>query len=155
MISLMKTFRLTSDVVGLVGRDWSVRRLHRRDFLFHRSCFTSTTTCKIRYFAQTTFIRYQETISTLNSPSLSSLLQLSLHPATSKLLPSMSQSPAERAIEEDDKTEAPLTMAASVVLTNLPRDASKALETAGNLGIEKSIYHDTLMPRTSSHFAPG
>ncbi|KAJ4402869.1 Ubiquitin-like protein [Didymella pomorum] len=28
-------------------------------------------------------------------------------------------------------------MAASVVLTNLPRDASKALETAGNLGIEK------------------
>lgn len=52
----------------------------------------------------------------------------------------MSQSPAERVIEEDDKTEAPLTMAASVVLTNLPRDASKALETAGNLGIEKSTY---------------
>ncbi|KAF3051738.1 Ubiquitin-like protein [Didymella keratinophila] len=52
----------------------------------------------------------------------------------------MSQSPAERAIEEDDKTEAPLTMAASVVLTNLPRDASKALETASNLGIEKTPH---------------
>ena len=52
----------------------------------------------------------------------------------------MSQSPAERAIEEDARTEAPLTMAASVVLTNLPRDASAALETAGNLSIEKSMY---------------
>jgi ubiquitin-like protein ATG12 len=44
----------------------------------------------------------------------------------------------ERIPEEDDTTEAPLTMAASVVLTNLPRDASKALETAGNLTVQKS-----------------
>ena len=58
----------------------------------------------------------------------------------------MSQSPAERAIEEDDKTEAPLTMAASVVLTSLPRDASKALETAGNLSVEKSMSHVLLLP---------
>lgn len=36
-------------------------------------------------------------------------------------------------------------MAASVVLTNLPRDASKALETAGNLGIEKSKQHARLL----------
>jgi len=41
--------------------------------------------------------------------------------------------------EEDDTTEAPLTMAASVVLTNLPKDASKALETAGNLAVQKGI----------------
>lgn len=50
----------------------------------------------------------------------------------------MSESPREKIPDEDDTTEAPLTMAASVVLTNLPRDASKALETAGNLPVEKS-----------------
>ncbi|KAF2830563.1 APG12-domain-containing protein [Ophiobolus disseminans] len=43
----------------------------------------------------------------------------------------------ERLLDEDDTTEAPLTMAASVVLTNLPRDASKALENAGELAIQK------------------
>ncbi|KAF1956879.1 ubiquitin-like protein ATG12 [Byssothecium circinans] len=46
-------------------------------------------------------------------------------------------SPEERIPEDDDNAEAPLTMAASVVLTNLPKDASKVLETAGNLGVEK------------------
>ena len=51
----------------------------------------------------------------------------------------MSESPKERIPEEDDITEAPLTMAASVVLTNLPKDASKALETAGNLTVQKGI----------------
>ncbi|RYN24897.1 hypothetical protein AA0113_g6863 [Alternaria arborescens] len=49
----------------------------------------------------------------------------------------MSQSPKERMPEEDDTTEAPLTMAASVVLTNLPKDTSKALETAGSLAVQK------------------
>ncbi|KAI5373389.1 hypothetical protein AA0119_g1436 [Alternaria tenuissima] len=49
----------------------------------------------------------------------------------------MSQSPKERMPEEDDTTEAPLTMAASVVLTNLPKDASKALEAAGSLAVQK------------------
>ncbi|KAI4698742.1 Ubiquitin-like protein [Alternaria sp. BMP 2799] len=49
----------------------------------------------------------------------------------------MSESPKERMPEEDDTTEAPLTMAASVVLTNLPKDASKALEGAGNLAVQK------------------
>ncbi|OAL53931.1 ubiquitin-like protein ATG12 [Pyrenochaeta sp. DS3sAY3a] len=49
----------------------------------------------------------------------------------------MADSPKERIPDEDDTSEAPLTMAASVVLTNLPRDASKALETAGNLKVEK------------------
>jgi ubiquitin-like protein ATG12 len=50
----------------------------------------------------------------------------------------MSTSQEERIPDENDTTEAPLTMAASVVLTNLPRDASKALETAGNLTVQKS-----------------
>ncbi|KNG49789.1 ubiquitin-like protein atg12 [Stemphylium lycopersici] len=49
----------------------------------------------------------------------------------------MSESPKERIPDEDDTTEAPLTMAASVVLTNLPKDTSKALETAGNLTVQK------------------
>ncbi|CAI6318818.1 unnamed protein product [Periconia digitata] len=39
--------------------------------------------------------------------------------------------------ETEAEAEAPLTMAASVVLTNLPRDASKALDEAGRLGVEK------------------
>lgn len=50
----------------------------------------------------------------------------------------MSGTGEERIPEEEDTTETPLTMAASVVLTNLPRDASKALETAGNLAVQKS-----------------
>lgn len=49
----------------------------------------------------------------------------------------MSESPKERIPEEDDTTEAPLSMAASVVLSSLPKDASKALETAGNLNVQK------------------
>lgn len=64
----------------------------------------------------------------------------------------------ERIPEDDDTTEAPLTMAASVVLTNLPRDASKALETAGSLNVQKSLFsyspssHPASPP--SSHPAP-
>lgn len=57
----------------------------------------------------------------------------------------MSNAHEEKIPDEDDATEAPLTMAASVVLTNLPRDASKALQTAGVLAVEKSMR--------SSHFA--
>jgi hypothetical protein len=34
-----------------------------------------------------------------------------------------------------------MTMAASVVLENLPKDATRALETAGELGIAKGIKH--------------
>lgn len=49
----------------------------------------------------------------------------------------MSESPKEKIPEEDDTTEAPLSMAASVVLSSLPKDASKALETAGNLNVQK------------------
>ncbi|KAF2796207.1 ubiquitin-like protein ATG12 [Melanomma pulvis-pyrius CBS 109.77] len=51
----------------------------------------------------------------------------------------MSKSPEDstRIPDEDDTAEVPLTMAASVILTNLPRDASKALESAGDLGLQK------------------
>jgi len=55
----------------------------------------------------------------------------------------------ERIPDEDDTTEAPLTMAASVVLTNLPRDASKALENAGDLAVQKSTYSFYTFPRLS------
>jgi hypothetical protein len=58
----------------------------------------------------------------------------------------MSDSPVDRIPEDDDNTEAPLTMAASVVLTNLPRDASKALEMAGTLGIEKGKFKVSFSP---------
>jgi hypothetical protein len=63
----------------------------------------------------------------------------------------MSSSPEERIPEDDDTAEAPLTMAASVVLTNLPKDASKALEMAGTLGVEKGGYNIFAhVPSTSS-----
>jgi ubiquitin-like protein ATG12 len=65
--------------------------------------------------------------------------------------------PSEEPIPEtnDDATEAPLTMAASVVLTNLPRDASKALETAGNLPIQKGdLFPSSLHLVTLSHTLP-
>ncbi|KAF2001944.1 hypothetical protein P154DRAFT_489460 [Amniculicola lignicola CBS 123094] len=39
--------------------------------------------------------------------------------------------------EEDETAEAPLTMAASVILTQLPKDASLALENAGVLDVQK------------------
>lgn len=45
-----------------------------------------------------------------------------------------STSPPDDPIQdEDDGTELPMTMAASVVLEQLPKDAHKALETAGEL----------------------
>jgi ubiquitin-like protein ATG12 len=54
----------------------------------------------------------------------------------------MSKSPEgrDRIPDEEDTAEVPLTMAASVILTNLPRDATKALESAGDLGMQKSMY---------------
>lgn len=45
-----------------------------------------------------------------------------------------SASPPDAPVEpEDNATDMPLTMAASVVLEQLPKDATKALETAGEL----------------------
>lgn len=53
--------------------------------------------------------------------------------------PTMSTSPKDRIPDEESDTRtAPLTMAASIVLTHLPKDASKALSTAGTLKTGKS-----------------
>lgn len=53
-----------------------------------------------------------------------------------------SPSPPEAPIEdEDDNAELPMTMAASVIIEQLPRDAHKALETAGELEQTKGEYH--------------
>ena len=38
-------------------------------------------------------------------------------------------------------------------MTNLPRDASKALETAGNLSIEKSKYHASFLVQLLRQYA--
>jgi ubiquitin-like protein ATG12 len=51
-------------------------------------------------------------------------------------------SPTDLPDEDDDHGgDMPLTMAASVVLDQLPKDAHKALETAGELDREKGIFH--------------
>jgi hypothetical protein len=44
--------------------------------------------------------------------------------------------------EEEADADLPLTMAASVVLTGLPKDAKSALEGAGDMprGFEKGVY---------------
>ncbi|KAF2193363.1 ubiquitin-like protein ATG12 [Zopfia rhizophila CBS 207.26] len=52
----------------------------------------------------------------------------------------MSKSPeatGDRIPDNDDPAEAPLTMAASMILASLPRDASTALEEAGELAVQK------------------
>lgn len=69
----------------------------------------------------------------------------------------MSQSPEERIPEDEDNVEAPLTMAASVLLSNLPKDTSKALETAGTLSVEKGqcrhlSHRSHCLPVSSSVF---
>ncbi|OCK77564.1 APG12-domain-containing protein [Lepidopterella palustris CBS 459.81] len=57
----------------------------------------------------------------------------------SSTTPPGGQTPPPVPIPDDEDTAAdlPLTMAASVVLTSLPRDAAKALQGAGELGVEK------------------
>ena len=45
--------------------------------------------------------------------------------------------PATPVADDNDQADIPLTMAASVVLTSLPKDAHQALENAGDLGPEK------------------
>jgi ubiquitin-like protein ATG12 len=42
--------------------------------------------------------------------------------------------------DADDQADMPLTMAASVVLTSLPRDAHQALENAGDFEVEKGSW---------------
>jgi ubiquitin-like protein ATG12 len=64
----------------------------------------------------------------------------------------MSTPEEERIPDSNETTEAPLTMAASVVLTNLPRDASRALETAGNLAVHKSKISHPLIHLPKQRF---
>lgn len=54
----------------------------------------------------------------------------------------MSKSTEDRIPDEDDTAEAPLTMAASMILTNLPKDASKALESVGSAIPQKGTELD-------------
>lgn len=59
-------------------------------------------------------------------------------PATSASTPDGSEVLPPDADEDVLGAEMPMTMAASVVLEHLPRDARGALEGAGRLGVEKS-----------------
>ena len=69
--------------------------------------------------------------------------------------PPQSPSPAEEDAGAEGEAEAPLTMAASVVLTNLPRDASKALDEAGRLGVEKGMFSSLFLPFLSLRYSSG
>lgn len=53
--------------------------------------------------------------------------------------PSPSSAPPEPDVNDADAT-LPMTMAASVVLDNLPKDATRALETAGEIELAKGMY---------------
>ncbi|KAK5113199.1 hypothetical protein LTR62_003535 [Meristemomyces frigidus] len=58
-------------------------------------------------------------------------------------------SPADLPVEEDDHGgDMPLTMAASVVLDQLPQDAHRALETAGELEQAKVTIRLSPLPNT-------
>lgn len=75
-------------------------------------------------------------------------------PSSAKMNPSLSPGPArDEADPEDDagpNADVPLTMAASVVLSALPRSASKALEGAGELGVTKGEVLSLLRCREST-----
>ncbi|EMC99504.1 hypothetical protein BAUCODRAFT_63570 [Baudoinia panamericana UAMH 10762] len=63
--------------------------------------------------------------------------------------PAVDPSSPDAPIEDDDNAaEMPLTMAASVVLEQLPRDAHKALETAGELEQAKVTIRLSPLPNT-------
>ncbi|KAK0944805.1 Ubiquitin-like protein [Friedmanniomyces endolithicus] len=57
-------------------------------------------------------------------------------------------SPPDTGLDVDDNADMPLTMAASVVLDHLPRDAHKALETAGELEQDKVTIRLSPLPNT-------
>lgn len=63
--------------------------------------------------------------------------------------PVPSTSPEEAAFEDDDVAELPMTIAASVVLEQLPRDAHRALETAGEITQEKGKLSGLMIPASS------
>lgn len=65
--------------------------------------------------------------------------------ASSSSTPTPLDGPLE---EEDNAADLPLTMAASVILDHLPRDAHRALETAGELEQAKGTRSEIML---SSH----
>lgn len=69
---------------------------------------------------------------------------MSSPPQTSSLTPPASTT-AAIPDEDDQEADAPLTMAASVVLTSLPRDSKKALEGAGDVGVDKGTRYSIMM----------
>jgi hypothetical protein len=46
-------------------------------------------------------------------------------------------------------------MAASVILDNLPKDATRALETAGEIELAKGMFPDPLMSSSGSEYLIG
>ncbi|KAK5136743.1 Ubiquitin-like protein [Meristemomyces frigidus] len=66
--------------------------------------------------------------------------------SSSRSTPTPPDAPTE--VDDDNAADLPLTMAASVVLDHLPRDAHKALETAGELEVAKVTVHFTPLPNT-------
>lgn len=76
--------------------------------------------------------------------------------APSSPSPPNSPSPPDASASAEQETEdAPMTLAASVLLEALPADATRALETAGDLGLEKGtppcFPHFTNTPLTLSN----
>jgi len=65
--------------------------------------------------------------------------------ASSSSTPTPLDGPLE---EEDNAADLPLTMAASVILDHLPRDAHRALETAGELEQAKVTIRLSPLPNT-------
>ena len=60
--------------------------------------------------------------------------------------PSSASLSQELEAEDAHAGEMPLTMAASVVLDHLPKDAHKALDEAGKLGLDKSEFFVCSIP---------
>jgi hypothetical protein len=67
----------------------------------------------------------------------------------------MSKATDDKIPDDDDTADTPLTMAASVILTNLPKDASQALESVGSTlpakGMKMSVsFAVTRQPHTDT-----
>jgi ubiquitin-like protein ATG12 len=63
-------------------------------------------------------------------------------PSTQPLAPPSPEAPPALDDEVDAAADLPMTMAASVVLEHLPKDAHQALETAGALEQEKGTHNE-------------
>lgn len=73
-------------------------------------------------------------------------------PTPRNMASSPSPSPPEAQLDEDDTAaDLPLTMAASVVLEQLPKDAHKALEIAGEIGVAKGRVFTLVFCKLACH----